>query len=85
VKTLSNKDKITERLAAWHETIVAVAEGVPNCGVFTYRKPESTIWGHDMLAKLVPLVEVKDSLFSPEQAENIQIEDFPGGEGNEWK
>jgi len=68
-----------ERMAAWHETMVVVDEVHPNAAVLTYVEDRAVHTDQYLLAKLVPHVETDAGLVGPERAEDVQVEDFPGG------
>lgn len=66
------------RMAAWHKTIVAVDEKVPNACLSTYIEDKFSIDCYG-LAKIVTGVETGGKLVWTTSARDIGVEDFPGG------
>jgi hypothetical protein len=76
--TASTPRHLSHRMAAFHKTMTAVSENVPNASVNTYaRLGGNGILSH-FLAKLVPLVEIDGVMTGPTQAWDTQVEDEPG-------
>jgi hypothetical protein len=69
----------TERLAAFHKTVVVTDEQVPNSAVFTYVSKRFTYTENNLLAKMVPLVATGSGVVTAEWAEQVRVEDTPGG------
>ena len=67
------------RMAGWHRTMVTVNETVPNTGVFTYLTQQRTAVNSNVLVKFAPSVEGSKGAIGATGAEDIVVEDFPGG------
>ncbi len=67
---------LDNRMAGWHRTMAAINEKVPNTVVFTYLTEQQTAVASNVLAKLAPLIE---GSVGATQAENVIVEDYPGG------
>ncbi len=63
------------RMAGWHRTMVTTHETVPNTTVKTYLTESMTAVLSNVLVKFAPSVNGAGA----EQAEDITVEDFPGG------
>jgi len=68
----------TERMAAWHDTLVAVDEVVPNSTVLTYVKDRTTHTERYQLSKIIPFLTVDGKLVGPSKASFIAVDDIPG-------
>jgi len=68
----------TERMAAWHDTIIAVDEAVPNSTVLTYVKDRTTHTERYAMTKLIPFLKIADKLVGPSKATFIAVDDIPG-------
>jgi hypothetical protein len=68
-----------ERMAAFHETIVIIDGVVPNAGLLTYVEDRGTHTDQYLLAKVIPSIERDGELISAEEANNLRVDDFPGG------
>lgn len=76
---------LTERMAAFHETIVATDELRPNSCITTYIKEHFTYMDSYLLAKLVTGVEAGGGTMWPASAQAVRVEDIPGGVKAEYE
>lgn len=67
-----------DRMAAWNYSLVRTYELAPVSRLLTYVRENYGIQ-YTALARIVPQIEVDGKTYSASQAENIQVEDFPGG------
>ena len=75
----SVKRILTERRAAYDKCVVLTDEKVPNCCVLTYFQHGTHYTDVNYLVKILPTLEIDGNTFMPTQAQNISVEDFPGG------
>ncbi len=68
----------TDRMAAFHQTLVATDEVHPNSSVDTYLNDKYTHTNTYKLAKIVPFVKDGDSAVYVDQAENVNVLPKPG-------
>jgi len=68
----------TERMAAWHDTLIAVDEVVPNSTVLTYIKDHTTHVERYAMAKLIPFLKIDNDMVGPSKAAFIAVDDIPG-------
>ena len=67
-----------DRMAAWNYSLVRTYELAPVSRLLTYVRENYGIQ-YTALARIVPQIEIDGKTYSASQAENIQVEDFPGG------
>jgi len=67
------------RMAAWHDTMVATDEMTPNSCMSTYVKERFSYMDSYLLAKFSVGVEIAEKVYWPSSAQNVRVEDFPGG------
>lgn len=70
---------LTERMAAWGQSLVSTDEQQPNSCVGTYVMDHFSYMESINMAKLSPGVEVDGKLHFTAEAKAISVEDFPGG------
>jgi hypothetical protein len=70
---------MTDRMAAFHQTLVDVDETKPNAEILTYNLDEGVFLGQCLLARLVAYVEVDGKELGPDDSLDLLVEDFPGG------
>ena len=79
LSTAASARDLNERMAAWGQAMVATDEQRPNSCVCTYVMDRFTYMDSLGLAKLVPGVEIGGKTHWTSEAENVRVEDFPGG------
>ena len=67
-----------DRMAAWNYSLVRTYELAPVSRLLTYVRENYGIQ-YTALARIVPQIEIDGKTYSASQAENIQVDDFPGG------
>lgn len=67
------------RMAGYDKTIVLTDEAIPNSSITTYLQHRSTEMDLSYLVKIMPGIEIDGKLILSDQAQNIVVEDFPGG------
>ncbi len=67
------------RMAAFHDTHVALDQDKGRAAVFTYIHGKASGYDLYMLLKILTLIDKEGRLIGSEQAQNLQVEDFPGG------
>lgn len=75
----SGKRVPTERMAAFHKTVVITDEAVPHSAVFTYLTKRFTYTENNFLAKIMPVVTANGERVACDRAERVAVEDTPGG------
>jgi hypothetical protein len=65
----------SDRMAAFHETLIRLDEVVPNTAVMTYHTGITEVF---MVALLSAGIEIDNKLLGPEEAKELKVEDFPG-------
>ncbi len=76
---------MTDRMAAYHQTLVDVDETVPNVEILTYNLDELISIGQYLLARLVAYVDVGGRRLGPDDSLDLHVEDFPGGVAVEYR
>jgi hypothetical protein len=66
-----------ERMAAYHETIIAMDNERPNAEVITWASPSRNTF--HMVSKLTPYLDIDGRLAGPDEARDVKVWDFPGG------
>ncbi|MCD9026410.1 hypothetical protein [Cohnella silvisoli] len=74
-----NWNEIIERMAAWQETSVVIGDRSPNAAISTYDTENATALTQILLAKLMVYIESDLRWIGPESAEDLRVEDVPGG------
>lgn len=74
----------TERLAAFHKSVVITDESVPHSAVFTYLTKRFTYTDSNRLAKIMPVIQKDGDDVTCDLAEQVQVEDTPGGVAAEF-
>lgn len=69
----------TERMAGFDKTVVLTDEKVPSSCVFTYFQHGIHYVDANYLVKIMPSLEISGKFFMPSQAQDLKVEDFPGG------
>lgn len=67
---------LSERMAGFHETMIRFDERVPNTAVMTYHDTVTQIY---MTGMLSASIDVGGELIKADKAQEIVVEDFPGG------
>lgn len=73
------KREYTERRAAYDKTIVLTDEKVPNSCIMTYFRQGVHYTDANLLLKIMPAFEVDGEKVMMSGAQDISVEDFPGG------
>ena len=68
----------SERMAAWHSTVVAVDEKVPNTALMTYITDRPTHTERYMFTKVIPFLKVDGHLLGPAKSKFVEVDDSPG-------
>ena len=68
----------TQRMAAWHSSLVSVNETVPNTAILTYVTDRPTHTERYMLSKIIPFVSIDGISRGSSQAKYISVDDFLG-------
>jgi hypothetical protein len=70
---------MTDRMAAYHQTLVDVDETKPNVEILTYNLDEFVFLGQYLLTRLITYVDVHGKMLGPDDSLDLHVEDFPGG------